>query len=184
MYANCPGSERVWNTTKIPNSNTRNTLRRATARCSLTMHRLSLVIYRFSIRLPLPERPHTNREALGVLVLGALAYPLVLRTLVRTNPPNFVPSLTLLGSIVMPVTVLVFAVSGGRRVMAPTTMVAFTAIAGGVVGTVAAGTLEFDTLQRLGGLPMLFVGLIEEAAKLIVPLLLLAFVRRPDPRAG
>lgn len=121
---------------------------------------------------------------LGVLVFGALAYLLVLRTLVRTNNPNFVPSLILLGSIVVPVTVLVFAVSGGPRVVAPTSMVAFTAIAGGVVGTVAAGTLEFDTLQRLGALSMLFVGLIEEATKLIVPLVLLVFVRRPDPRAG
>lgn len=121
---------------------------------------------------------------LGVLLLGVLSYLLVLRTLVRTNNPNFVPSLILLGSVVVPATVLVFAVSGGRRVVAPTSLVAFTAITGGVVGTVAAGTLEFDTLHRLGALPMLFVGLIEEAAKLVVPLLSLVVLRRPDPRSG
>jgi RsiW-degrading membrane proteinase PrsW (M82 family) len=121
---------------------------------------------------------------LGVLLLGALAYVLVLRTLVRTENPNFVPSLILLGSIVVPVTVLVFAASSGRRIIAPTGLIVFTAIAGGLIGTVAAGTVEFDTLHRLGALPMILVGLIEEAAKLIVPLALLIFVRRPDPRAG
>jgi len=120
----------------------------------------------------------------GVLILGVLAYVLVLRTLIRTENPNFVPSLILLGSIVVPVTVLVFAASGGRRIVVPTGMVVFTAIAGGVIGTAAAGTVEFDTLHTLGALPMILVGLIEESVKLIVPLLLLIFVRRPDPRAG
>jgi RsiW-degrading membrane proteinase PrsW (M82 family) len=121
---------------------------------------------------------------LGVLILGVLAYVLVLHTLVRTENLNFVPSLILLGSIVVPITVLVFAASGGRRITAPTPLVVFTAIAGGVIGTVAAGTVEFDTLHRLNALPMVLVGLIEEAAKLIVPLVLLLFIRRPDPRAG
>jgi len=121
---------------------------------------------------------------LGVLILGSLGYLLVLQTLVRTENLNFVPSLILLGSIVVPSTVLVFAASGGRRIVAPTGLVVFTAIAGGVVGTVAAGTIEYDTLHRLGALPMLLVGLIEEGTKLLVPLVLLLFVRHRDPRAG
>jgi RsiW-degrading membrane proteinase PrsW (M82 family) len=121
---------------------------------------------------------------IGVLILGSLAYLLVLRTLTRTENLNFVPSLILLGSIVVPITVLVFAASGGRRIVAPTGMIVFTAIAGGVIGTVAAGTLEYDTLHALKVLPMILVGLIEESAKLIVPLLLLLIVRRPDPQSG
>jgi len=140
----------------------------------------------------LDATPHTHPRFagarrfawVGVLVLGVLSYVLVLRTLVSTENLNFVPSLILLGSIVVPVTVLVFAASGGRRIVAPTSMVVFTAIAGGVIGTVAAGSLEYDTLHRLGALPMVLVGLIEESAKLIVPLALLLIVRRPDPRAG
>ena len=68
---------------------------------------------------------------IGVLILGSVAYLLVLRTLIRTDNPNLLPSLILLGSIVMPMTVLVFAASGGRRIVAPTGMVVFTAIAGG-----------------------------------------------------
>src|SRR5215218_9974284 len=38
MYANCPGSDMTWNRTNTPNSTTRKTLRRATARCSMIMH--------------------------------------------------------------------------------------------------------------------------------------------------
>ena len=53
-----------------------------------------------------------------------------------------------------------------------------------MIGTVAAGTIEFDTLHRLGALPMILVGLIEESAKLVVPIILLVFLRRPDPQAG
>jgi hypothetical protein len=45
---------------------------------------------------------------------------------------------------------------------------------GGVLGTVASGTLEYDLrrdLRRdLGVLPMIGVGIVEEAAKLLVPL--------------
>jgi len=126
----------------------------------------------------------TRYAWVAVLVLGCLAYVLVLRTLVRTENPNFIPSLILLGSIVVPATVLVFAASGGRQIVASTGVVVFTAIAGGVIGTVAAGTFEFDTLQRIGAVPMFMVGLIEEASKLIVPVLLLLVVRRPDPRTG
>jgi RsiW-degrading membrane proteinase PrsW (M82 family) len=134
---------------------------------------------------PSPLFPWARRFAwVGVLVLGVLSYVLVLHTLIRTENPNFVPSLILLGSIVVPITVLVFAASGGRRIVAPTGLVVFTAVAGGVIGTAAAGTLEYDTLQKLHVLPMILVGLIEESVKLIVPLLLLLVVRRPDPRAG
>ena len=54
-----------------------------------------------------------------------------------------------------------------------------------MIGTVAAGTLEYDTLQRLGTVPMIMVGLIEESAKLVVPVIILIFARRHrDPAAG
>ncbi|HYP46302.1 MAG TPA: PrsW family intramembrane metalloprotease [Propionibacteriaceae bacterium] len=136
------------------------------------------------ITVPLGPARVRRFSWLGVLILGSASYLLILRTLIRTDNPNFLPSLILLGSIVVPMTVLVFAVSGGRRIAAPPGIVIFTAIAGGVIGTVAAGTLEYDTLHRLGALPMILVGLIEEAAKLIVPLILMIFLRRPDPPAG
>lgn len=143
--------------------------------------------------VPVPTAPSARAAKPGlarrlawlwVLVAGTAAYLLVLRTLVATQNLNFVPSLILLGSIVVPASVLVFAASNGRRVLVPAGLIALVAVLGGVIGTVAAGTLEYDTLHRLGMLPMIMVGLIEEAAKLIVPVLVLVFTRHRSPRAG
>lgn len=131
------------------------------------------------------RRPRLARWSwLVVLVVGIVAYLLVLRTLVATDNPNFVPSLILLGSMVVPSTVLVYAASGGRRDVVGAPLLAIVAILGGVLGTVAAGTLEYDTLRRLGTTPMIMVGLIEEASKLIVPVAVLLFSRRRTPEAG
>lgn len=140
---------------------------------------------------PTPPLTRTSRPGLGrrlawlwVLVAGVAAYLLVLRTLVDTQNINFVPSLILLGSIVVPASVLVFAASNGRQVLVPAGLIALVAVLGGVIGTVAAGTLEYDALRRLGALPMILVAVIEEAAKLIVPVLVLVFTRYRSPRAG
>ncbi len=134
----------------------------------------------------LPERGRLARLSwIAVLVVGVAAYLLVLRTLVGTENLNFVPSLLLLGSVVVPATVLTFAATGGRRVVVRAGLLALVAVIGGIIGTVAAGSLEYRTLRELGALPMFFVGLIEESAKLVVPLLVVLLVRRyRNPAAG
>lgn len=114
---------------------------------------------------------------LAVLVVGVALFVLDERTMVTTDNPNFVPSAILLGASVVPLTFVVFvegrrlpyAVSGG--------MLAGTAFFGGVLGTIVAGTIEFDVQRRLGTLPMLGVAVIEEAAKLVVPLVLMLVLR-------
>lgn len=125
---------------------------------------------------------------LVVLVGGAGAYLVVLRVMVSTQNFNFFPSLLLIGSITVPVAVLAFAEVGGRRGSLVASVrpwvVATTAIAGGVVGTVTAGVLEYRTLVTLGTLPMVFVGMIEEAAKLVVPVVVYLFWRQRDVRGG
>jgi RsiW-degrading membrane proteinase PrsW (M82 family) len=118
---------------------------------------------------------------LAVLVAGVLAYLAVLRVMVSTQNVNYFPSLLLIGSITVPASVLVLA---GSRSGARLSMVALTAVVGGVVGTVAAGNMEYSTLRGLGVLPMTFVGIIEEAAKLIVPLAVVVLTRPRDPRGG
>jgi RsiW-degrading membrane proteinase PrsW (M82 family) len=116
---------------------------------------------------------------LWVLLAGIGAYLLLLRTLVATQNPNFLPSLILFGSMVVPATVLTFATTGGRnRIRVNAGTVAFTAIAGGILGTVAAGTLEYDTLRALDMLPMIMVALIEETSKIIVPTAVFLINRR------
>jgi RsiW-degrading membrane proteinase PrsW (M82 family) len=133
------------------------------------------------------HRPAAQRWAwLIVLVGGVAAYVIILRTLVVTQNPLYVPSLLLLGSAVVPASVLVYAASGRERGPVGAAMIAAVAGVGGVFGTVAAGTLEYDTLQRLGAVPMIMVGLIEESAKLVVPVVILVFARRlrSTPSAG
>jgi RsiW-degrading membrane proteinase PrsW (M82 family) len=113
---------------------------------------------------------------LGALVVGLILYLVVLRTLVSTQNPNYIPALILLGASVVPLSFLTFAQARTGRWQVPGSMLVVGALFGGVIGTVVAGLLEYDTLRRLGMLPMLFVGIIEEAAKLIVPVVLLLFV--------
>jgi protease PrsW len=110
---------------------------------------------------------------LGVLVIGLILYFVVLRTLVRTQNPNFVPALILLGATVVPLAFLTFAQARTGRWEVPASALVVSAFFGGVIGTVVAGTLEYNALRALGALPMLFVAVIEEAAKLIVPVILL-----------
>lgn len=136
-------------------------------------------------------RPGTRGRAwwrrlswIAVLAAGVVSYLLVLRTLVATENLNFFPSLILLGAVTVPITVLVFAWGAGPEVTVTPGPVVFTALTGGIVGTVTAGTLEYDTLHRLGTLPMFGVGLIEETAKLIVPVALLLFLPGRGRQAG
>ena len=131
-------------------------------------------------------RPSLARRLswIGVLAAGVIAYVVVLDVMVSTRNLNFFPSLLLIGSITVPLTVLTFADLGGRDVPARGWLVATAAIGGGVVGTVAAGLWEYRSMVQLGPLSILLVGVIEEAAKLIVPLVLLLLTRPRDPRGG
>jgi len=116
---------------------------------------------------------------IAVLVGGIVLFELVRRTLVRTGNPNLLPALILLGAAIVPASFVTLV--SGRRLSydVPASVTAGTALVGGVIGVVVAGSLEFDTLRRLGAVPDVSVGLIEEAAKLVVPaLVLVLFPRR------
>ena len=104
---------------------------------------------------------------------GLILYIVVLRTLVHTQNPNFVPSLILLGATVVPLSFLTFAQARTGRWQVPASALVIAAFFGGVIGIVVAGTLEYNTLRGLGMLPMVLVAVIEESAKLIVPVVLL-----------
>jgi RsiW-degrading membrane proteinase PrsW (M82 family) len=125
---------------------------------------------------------------LVVLLVGGLLYYLVLRTLQETQNPNLVPSLILLGAFLVPVTFVTYIyqrVSGPDRIAGSSPdLIALAALFGGVIGVVVAGRLEYDTMRDLGTVPMLAVGLIEEGAKLIVPIGILVLLRRRRPKNG
>ena len=94
------------------------------------------------------------------------------------------PSLILLGSAVVPASVLAYA--GWSRAGTPVRadLVMLVVVLGGVIGTVSAGILEYDAMKDLGVLPMAGVGLIEETAKLLLPAALLLFVRHRTAAAA
>jgi protease PrsW len=123
-----------------------------------------------------------------VLLVGSALYIAVLQTFARTQNPNLVPSLILLGAFLIPVTFVTFIyqrVAGrDRSAQVSPDLIALAALFGGVIGTVVAGSLEYDTMHRLGTVPMVAVGLIEEAAKLVVPIAMLILLRRRRPESG
>jgi protease PrsW len=114
---------------------------------------------------------------LPVLLIGFGLYEALRQVLVETGNPNLLPALILVGAAVVPAAFVSF-IAGRRLVFAVRNgLVLVTALLGGVIGVVAAGLWEYRTLQRLGVLPIAGVGLIEEAAKLIVPLVIVLVLR-------
>src|SRR5690348_9276093 len=112
-----------------------------------------------------------------VLAVGLALYFLVRDATIRPGNPDFVPALILLGAAVAPASFLTFM--AGRRIgyRVGGGLIALTALIGGVVGVVTAGVLEYHTLRDLGVVPMFAVGLIEEGAKLIAPVVLVLWLR-------
>jgi RsiW-degrading membrane proteinase PrsW (M82 family) len=124
------------------------------------------------------DRAAVSRWAwLVVLVVGLAMFVAVERTLVATKDLNFVPSVILLGAFLAPVTFVTYIYGRSRAWTVSLPALGLAALFGGVIGTVVAGILEYDSLRKLGMLPTLLVGLIEEGAKLIVPVAFLIFTR-------
>ncbi|MDN3029664.1 PrsW family intramembrane metalloprotease [Streptomyces sp. S.PB5] len=120
----------------------------------------------------------------AVLVVGLLLFWLIRSALVSTENPNLIPALIFFGAALVPTAFVAFV--AGRRLDfgVGTGVVAITGLAGGAIGVTTAGFLEYRTLLLMKFLPMLAVGLIEEAAKLIVPVLLLLIIRDRHPGDG
>lgn len=125
-----------------------------------------------------------RRGWLRVFVGGLVLLFLVERTLVATSNPNFFPSVILLGAFLVPVTVLAYLYESFGDWEVPLPALATCFLWGGVLGTVVAGTLEYDVARSLGFLPKLLIGLIEESAKLIVPLVFYFLGRYRSEAAG
>lgn len=132
------------------------------------------------VRPPLRRRLHLRW--LAVLLTGLALFGAVLAVLIDTGDPVYVPCLLLLGAGVVPITLatLVTEIEPSHSLSLGRLLVG--AVLGGVIGAVLAGQLEFETAHTLGSLPPTVIGLIEESAKLVIPLLLFGW-RQPRPRA-
>ncbi|AHY48176.1 Protease prsW family (plasmid) [Rubrobacter radiotolerans] len=125
-----------------------------------------------------------RRRWLQIFVSGLVLLFLVERTLVATQNPNFFPSVILLGAFLVPVTLLTYLYERQPEWEVPLPALATCFLWGGVLGTVVAGTLEYEVAVSLGFLPKLLIGFIEESAKLIVPLVFYFLGRYRSESAG
>lgn len=120
-----------------------------------------------------------------MLVVGLVLFGAVQQAIVSTGNPNLVPSLLLLGTLLVPVTFVIYVDGRVPVYDLPLSTLLICGLLGGVLGTVLASVGESDTFRRLGGLPTPLIALIEEAAKLIIPIGVLMFTRhRSDPADG
>jgi RsiW-degrading membrane proteinase PrsW (M82 family) len=125
-----------------------------------------------------------RRHWFQIFVSGLLLLFLVEWTLVTTGDPVYIPSAILLGAFLVPVTFTTYLYERlpDWDVALPAVAICF--IWGGVLGTVVAGTLEYDVARTLGFLPKLGIGFIEESAKLILPLVFYFLGRYRSEAAG
>jgi RsiW-degrading membrane proteinase PrsW (M82 family) len=125
-----------------------------------------------------------RRRWLQLFASGLVLLFLVERTLVATGNPNYVPSVILLGAFLVPLTFLTYLYERLPDWDVPLPVIAVCFLWGGILGTVVAGTLEYDVAKALGFIPKLAIGLIEESAKMLVPLVFYFIGRNRSEVAG
>jgi RsiW-degrading membrane proteinase PrsW (M82 family) len=120
-----------------------------------------------------------------VLAIGSALLLLEHHAVVATGNLDLVPSLLLLGAVLLPVTFLLYLDGRAPVYDLPLSALLVCGLVGGVLGTVVASLLEYNTLLSLGVLPTVMIGLSEETAKLLVPLAVLAVTPyRTNPADG
>ncbi len=125
-----------------------------------------------------------RRRWLQIFFGGLVLLYLLERTLLATQSLNFVPSVLLLGAFLVPVTFTIYLYERLPEWEVPLPPLAVCFVWGGALGAVVAGSLEYDLLRSLGVLALLGVGLIEEGAKLIFPLIFYFLGRYRSEGAG
>jgi protease PrsW len=112
-----------------------------------------------------------------VLIGGGLFFGAE-QALKYTGNPNFFPTVILLGALVVPVALVSYLYNQERRldprlhVESPLMQVFLCFVVGGALGVILAGVVEYATLTSLGVGGLLAVALIEESAKLILPIII------------
>lgn len=119
---------------------------------------------------------------LQVFVLGVILFVVANITLNFTKNVIYFPTVMMIGAFLVPVTFIVFFYQQEHQFdkshtesIWPALLVC--AILGGLIGTMAAGTLESTTMSSKNPLTLLWVGPIEEFTKLIVPIVLYIVLR-------
>ena len=121
----------------------------------------------------------SHRGWVAVLGIGLALFVLTERAISLTGNVNFVPTGILLGSALVPLTYVVFVRERPLPFGVSAALLAGTTFFGGVIGILLAGTVEDALGLRKTSVGDMFVaGLIEETAKLLVPVVLLIVLHR------
>lgn len=105
-----------------------------------------------------------------VLCVGLALFAAMDIALIFTGTIDLLPTVIVLGATLVPVTFVVYVYQRLQVQEVPVATLAVIAFLAGALGLIAAGLLEYAALRELGFLRLLGVGLIEESAKLILPL--------------
>ncbi len=118
-----------------------------------------------------------------MLVVGLALFAATDVTIRFTGNPIFYPTAMLIGTFLVPVVFVTYFYQqddmlerGTHRGNILPTLLAC-ALFGGLIGTLAAGVLEYTTLSSNSPWTVAWVGPIEESAKMIVPVVLFVLVR-------
>ncbi|MEJ7815529.1 MAG: PrsW family intramembrane metalloprotease [Rubrobacter sp.] len=130
------------------------------------------------------RRGFPRRRWFQILIGGLVLLYFAERVLVGTQNPNFIPSVILLGAFLVPVVFVTYLYERLPDWEVPLPPLAICFLWGGAVGTLVAGTLEFDLLRNLGVLALIGIGVIEEGAKLIAPLVFYFAGRQRSEASG
>jgi len=109
---------------------------------------------------------------LQILIVGIILFIASEQALRITGNPNFFPTVILLGSFVVPIAFVAYFYEHVRHREISLPLLTTCFLVGGVLGLIAAGFLEYETLTGLGILGLFGVGLIEESAKLTFPVIM------------
>jgi len=112
-----------------------------------------------------------HRNWFRIFAGGLILFIATEQALKFTSNPNFFPTVILLGALIVPVTFVAYIYERVRAKEVPLSCLLICFLGGGTVGLIAAGLLEFKTLTGLSILGLFGVGLIEEGAKLIFPMI-------------
>jgi RsiW-degrading membrane proteinase PrsW (M82 family) len=113
-----------------------------------------------------------QRPWLQIVIVGTLLFVVLTRATIDTQNINLVPSVIVLGSFLIPLAFVMYVYEWATEV--PLTVVLGCFVTGGILGVTAASVLEYRTVLEVGALPTIAIGLSEESAKLVIPLVIFA----------
>jgi protease PrsW len=106
---------------------------------------------------------------LQIALGGVLLFIITEVALVTTRNPLFFPTVILLGAFVVPVSFVAYFYEYVRDRDLSLPLLSTCFIVGGLVGVIAAGIIEYETLRNISIGSLFEVGFIEESVKLIFP---------------